>query len=129
MKEKLLAEIIELLAPEEINKNFEAVTVNEKKESIIITFEEIANVIPQGLKGKDAVLDRFPNPIWLQTFPLKDKTVYLSVKRWRWKERGKKDKSYHNTYDLHRQGMKPTNEFGDFLKEEFGLRPPEYNKL
>ncbi len=129
MKEKLLPEIIELLAPGEINKNFEVVTVNEKKESITITFEEMANLIPQGLKGKDAVLDGFLNPLGLPTFPLKDKTVYLSVKRRRWKERGKTDTSYHNTYNLHRQGMKTTNEFGDFLKEEFGLRPPEYNKL
>ncbi len=63
MKEKLLAEIIELLAPEEINKNFEVVTVNEKKGSITITFEEMANLIPQGLKGKDVVLDGFLNPI------------------------------------------------------------------
>ncbi len=124
MKEKLLAEIIELLTPGEINKNFEVVTVNEKKDSITITFEERVNLIPQGLKGKDAVLDGFLNPIGLQTFPLKDKTVYLSVKRRRWKERGKTDKSYHNTYNLHRRGMKTTNEFGDFLKEEFGLRPP-----
>ncbi len=81
MKEKLLTEMIELLAPGEINKNFEVVTVNEKKESIIITFEEMGNLIPQGLKGKDAVLDGLLNPIGLQTFPLKDKTVYLSVKR------------------------------------------------
>ncbi len=50
------------------------------------------------------------------SFPLKDKVVYLSVKRWRWKERRKTDKSYHNTDDLHRQGMETTNEFGDFLK-------------
>ncbi len=31
MKEKLFAEIIELLASGEINKNFEVITVNEKK--------------------------------------------------------------------------------------------------
>ncbi len=46
MMEKLPAEIIELLAPGEINKNFEVVTVNEKKESITITFEEMGNLIP-----------------------------------------------------------------------------------
>ncbi len=78
MKEKLLTEIIELLAPGVINKNFEVVTVNEKKESITITFEEMANLIPQGFKGKDGVLDAFLNPIGLQRFTLKDKTVYLS---------------------------------------------------
>ncbi len=92
MKEKLLAEIIELLAPGEINKNFEMVTVNAKKESITITFEEMANPIPQGLKGKDTILDGFLNPVGFQTFPSKDRTVYLSVKRRRSKERGKADK-------------------------------------
>ncbi len=89
----------------------------------------MANLIPQVLKGKDAVLDSFPNPVRLRTFPLKDKTVYLSVKRRRLKERGKTDKSYHNTYDLHRQGIKTTIEFGDFIKEEVGICPPEYIKL
>ncbi len=62
MKEKLFAEIFELLAPGEINKNFEVVTVNEKKESITITFEEMTNLIPKGLKGKDAVLSGLLNP-------------------------------------------------------------------
>ncbi len=123
MKEKRLAEVIEQLAPGEINKNFEVVTINEKKESKTITFEKIANLIPQGLKGKDDVPDSFLNPIGFQTFPLKDKTVFLSVKRRRWKT----NKSYQNTYDLHLQGMRTTNEFDDFLKEEFGLRLPEYN--
>lgn len=129
MREKLYSGIIDLIAPGEISKNFEIVTINEKRESITIVFEEKANLIPQGLKGKDVVLDGFLNPVDIQTFPLKDKTVYLSIKRRRWKERGKTDKSYHNTYNLHRRGMKTTNEFGDFLKEELGLRPPEYNKL
>ncbi len=128
MKEKLLAEIIELLAPGEINNNFEVVTVNEKMESITITFEKMTNLMPQGLIGKDAVLDDLPNRIGRQTFPLMDTTVYLSVKRRRWKERGKTDKSYRNTYDLCRQGMNTINKFDDFLKEEFELRPPEYNK-
>ncbi len=34
MKENLLAEIIEQLAPGEGNRNFKVVTVNEKKESL-----------------------------------------------------------------------------------------------
>ncbi len=74
-------------------------------ESITILFEEKANLILQELKEKNAVLDGFVNPIDLMTFPLKDKTVYLSIKRRRLKEPGKTDKTYHNTYNLHRGGM------------------------
>ncbi len=129
MRENLYSGIVDLIALGEISKNFEIVTLNEKRGSIIILFEEKANLIPQGLKEKDAVLDGFLYPEDLQIFPLKDKTVYLSIKGRRWKERGKTDKSYHNTYNLHRRRMKTSNEFGKFLNEELGLRTPEYNKL
>ncbi len=129
MKEELYSGIVDLIAPGEISENFEMVSIKEKKDSVTIVFEEKDSFVPRELHGKEAVLDGFLNPVELQTFPLKDKSVYLSLKRRRWKERGKPERSYHNTYNLHRQGMKTTNEFGDFLKEEFGLRPSEYNKL
>jgi len=128
MKEELLSGIIELIAPGEISKNFELDSIQEKRDSIIIIFEEKKDLIPKGLEGKEAVLDGFLNPIALQTFPLKDKTVYLLVKRRRWKELDTTI-SYFNKYNLHREGMKTTNEFGNFLKEELGLSPPEYNKF
>ena len=129
MKEELLAGIIELIAPGVISKNFEVTSIIEKRDTITIVFEEKIDLIPKELKGKEVVLDGFLNPVTLQTFPLKDKMVYLSLKRRRWKELGTTDKSYFNNYKLHRQGMKTTNEFGDFLKKELGLRPSEYNKL
>jgi len=129
MKEELLAGIIELIAPGVISKNFEVTSIIEKRESITIVFEEKIDLVPKELKGKEVVLDGFLNPVTLQTFPLKDKMVYLSLKRRRWKELGTTDKSCFNTYELHRQGMKTTNGFGNFLKEELGLRPSEYNKL
>ena len=129
MKEALLSGIIELIAPGVISKNFEVTSIVEKKDTITIVFEEKTDHIPKELEGKEATLDGFLNPIALQTFPLKDKMVYLSLKRRRWKELGTTGKSYSNAYDLHRQGMKTTNEFGNFLKEELGLRPSEYNKF
>lgn len=128
MKEELYSGIIELIAPGEISKHFEVASIEEQKDSIFIIFEEKKDLIPKELSGKQTVLDGFLNPLALQTFPLKDKQVYLVVKRRRWKELGQTT-SYFNTYDLHRKGMKTTNEFGDFLKEELGLRPSEYNKL
>ncbi len=129
MKEELLAGIIGLIAPGIISKNFEVTSIIEKRETITIVFEEKTDLVPKELKGKQVVLDGFLNPVALQTFPLKDKMVYLSLKRRRWKELGTTGKSYSNTYDLHRQGMKTTKEFGAFLKEELGLWPSEYNKL
>jgi hypothetical protein len=129
MDKKLYLALVDLVAPEEISKYFVMVSIVEKKSSITITFEEKGHLVPKELKGRDVVLDGFVNPIELQTFPLKDKQVFLSIKRRRWKERGKSGSSYSNTYDLYRKGMKTTREFGNFLKEDLGLRPSEYNKL
>ncbi len=50
MRENLYSDIVDLIAPGEIRKNFEMVNINEKRGSITITFEEKANQIPQGLK-------------------------------------------------------------------------------
>jgi len=129
MKENLYYGLVDLIAPKEINKYFEISTITETKERITIVFEEKPDLIPKELEGKDAILDGFLNSLELQTFPLKDKLVYLSLKRRKWKERNKSNKSYTNTYNLHREGMKTTRQFGDFLKEELGLSPSEYNKL
>ncbi|MDZ4203454.1 MAG: hypothetical protein U1C46_01430 [Bacteroidales bacterium] len=129
MNKELIQELVKLIAPGIINENFELQGIDEKTDTITIVFEEKQELIPQELKGKEVVLDGFLNPVELQTFPLKDKAVYLSIKRRRWKEKGSQGPTYNNTYNLHRKGMKTTNEFGLFLKEELGLRPSEYNKL
>ncbi len=78
MRQNFYSGIVNLIDPGEINKNFEIVTINKKRESITILFKEKSNLIPQRLKEKDAVLDGFLNPVDLQTFPLKDKTVYYA---------------------------------------------------
>ena len=121
--------LLGLIAPEEIIKNFTIVKIVEAKGTITIVFEEKTDRIPTELLGKDVVLDGFLNTLELQTFPLKDKTVYFAIKRRRWKEKSTTEKSYSNTYDLNDQGMKTTKEFGAFLKEELGLQPTEYNQL
>jgi hypothetical protein len=121
--------LLGLIAPEEIIKNFTVVKIVESKSIITIVFEEKTDRIPAELRGKEVVLDGFLNTLELQTFPLKDKTVYFAIKRRRWKEKSTVEKSYSNTYDLHDQGMKTTKEFGAFLKEELGLQPTEYNEL
>ena len=126
---ELVELLLGLIAPEEITRNFIVVKIVEAKGSITIVFEEKTDRIPEELIGKEVVLDGFLNTLELQTFPLKDKTVYFAIKRRRWKEKSTEGKSYSNTYELHDQGMKTTKEFGAFLKEELGLQPTEYNEL
>lgn len=122
-------DLLKLIVPKEITDNFKLVEIIEKDHMITLSFEELANRVPASLQGKIVVLDGYLNQIELQTFPLKDKTVYIAIRRRRWKEKGDTTASYSNTYELHIEGMKTTKEFGAFLKEEFGLQPDEYNKL
>lgn len=129
MTDKLTQEVIKLIAPGTINEHFELKRIQENKVSITLFFEEKPELIPKKLNGREVVQDGFLNPLELQTFPLKDKQVYLSLRRRRWKEKGSQEQSYSNNYDLHRPGMKTTREFGDFLKEELGWSTSEYNKL
>ncbi len=46
MRENLYSSIVDLIAPGEMSKNFEIGTINEKRESITMLFEEKANLIP-----------------------------------------------------------------------------------
>jgi hypothetical protein len=131
MKDELILyqELLGLIAPEQIRSNFKLTTIQEKKGSITLVFEEKESLVPDDLQGKEVVNDGFMNPVELQTFPLNDKKLYLSIRRRRWKEKGTPGPSYSNKYELHRKGMKTTNEFGDFLKEELGLSPDKFNRF
>lgn len=130
MEEKALyQELLKLIVPKEITDNFELIEIIERTNMITLSFEEFSSRIPKPLQGEEVVLDGYLNQLELQTFPLKDKTVYIALRRRRWKEKGDSKQSYSNTYELHVEGMKTTKEFGAFLKEEFGLQPDEYNKL
>lgn len=122
MSKSVLEELVSLVAPGELSKSFSLTKIREQKEHIIIEFEEDQKLVPKELSGKEVVLNGFLNPLELQTFPLKDKAVYLLVKRRRWKIRGEHNKSYHNSYDLTETGVKASPEFGAFLKAVHGRK-------
>ena len=129
VQQGLYKELLSLIVPKEITQDFELKEIIEKANMITLYFEELPDRIPKELQGKEVVMDGFINQLELQTFPLKDKTVHIAIRRRRWKAKGEINQSYSNNYDLHLEGMKTTKEFGAFLKEELGLQPDEYNKL
>ena len=128
-KKALYKELLSLIAPGIISEKFELSSILEKTDTITLFFEEKKELIPEELLGKEVVCDGFVNNVDLQSFPLKDKKVYLSIRRRRWKEKGTQVPSYCNQYELYNKGMKTTKEFGIFLKEELGLQPDEFNKF
>jgi hypothetical protein len=123
----ILEQVLRIIMPEEIVKNFQFKELKETKDTIELYMVENEESIPKSLEDKEVVLDGFCNPIELQSFPQKGKTFYIKVIRRRWKEKGS-TVSYSNDYELHYEGMKATKEFGDFLKESFGLTAAEFSE-
>jgi hypothetical protein len=72
-------------------------------------------MIPKELQGKEYVLNGFMNPLEILDFPFHGKPMYLQFHRRRWMDPLTR-KSFTNTYELHEEGMKATEEFGIFLK-------------
>lgn len=114
----LQTELNSLLVPEEILKDFEITRVFQRTSEITIELTEQPDKIPEGLKGKEPVLDGYMSVLELQSYPIQGKSCYLKLKRRRWKEKGTDGKqSYWNDYSFAAEGTKATKAFGAFLKE------------
>lgn len=123
----VLQSLFNVLFPEVISLHFEIKLVEEHKDRIEISMEELAELLPPELStSADITLDGFCNPLEVQSFPLKGKPVYIKLYRRRWKEKGSKQ-HFSNIYDLHPKGVKATSDFASFLKESFGQSPDQYN--
>jgi hypothetical protein len=116
-KEDLQSQIYSLVIPKEILVSFEIENIKEGEELVEIELLE-KELIPLELKGKQAVLNGYMNPIELQSFPIQGRKCYLKLKRRRWKAQGTADSANcHNEYDFAAEGTKATKMFGAFLKE------------
>ena len=125
--QEVLQSLFSVLFPEVISLHFKITSVKEFKNRIEIRMEELPELVPPGLESSTEIsLDGFCNPLELQSFPLKGKSVYLKLYRRRWKQKGTKQ-HFSNTYDIHPDGVKATKDFASFLKETFGQTPDQYN--
>ena len=110
--------IEEHIIPERYRENFELKEFWCDGKFWIARLEEKEERVPEGLKGKEAVLNGFLKKVEVADFPFKGIPVIFEFYRRRWKEKGAGSggESYQNSYILHKEGMKCTEEFGDFLK-------------
>jgi len=111
-KDEVLAEFI----PKHLRDNFHIEVFKEGLTSWKLKLTENVDKVPKELQGTVAVLNGYMDPIEILDFPFKGKLVHLTFHRRRWKEQGEPKNYYHNNYTFHREGMKTTDEFGDFLK-------------
>ena len=112
---ELAKSLLGFIAPDIIIENFELVSIQEYPDYYTLEFEELESLIPSELLGCDVKLNGFANKLELHTFPQKGKSCYLHIKRRKWLDKST-GKTYSNNYDIHKEGMKATNELGIFLK-------------
>ncbi len=117
MNLKLAKSLLSFLAPEEVSSHFELISIEEYPDYFVLEFEELKELIPNGLSDYDVKMDGFLNKIELHTFPQKGKACFLHIKRRRWTDIHT-GTNYSNTYRFHKEGMKTTDELGAFLKKK-----------
>jgi len=107
--------LIQLVLPKELNDYFEVKKIEEGKTKIEIFLEEF-NLAPVGYKKENLLSKGFYEPIVIQDFPVRSRSVYLNIKRRKWKDKTT-NKIIHRDWNAVAQGTHFTQEFADFLKE------------
>ena len=113
------------LLPEELFEYFDLVSIKETKAKELNLHLDEKKVFPSEHKDKSMISYGFDEPIKVQDFPLRKKSVYLIVRRRKWQEKGT-GQIYSRSWDITAAGSSYSKEFADFLKGLFGQLP---NKL
>jgi hypothetical protein len=112
------SQIMSYLLPADLSNHFEVVKAEALDGQVHIYPEERAEA-PAGYALGSLEPNGFYQESVLQDFPLRDKGVYLHVKRRRWTEKGT-GKSVSKEWNLVAVGTRYSKEFAAFLKEVLG---------
>lgn len=111
-------DLLKYILPEEILEYFEVVGIDEKQGELTFYLDE-KNILPPDLPEGDYESKGFASPAKIQDFPIRDRAVFLVVRRRKWIDKHT-GKIYSRVWDLTTDGTKYTKEFGAFLKELIG---------
>lgn len=111
-------DILQYILPKEILEYFDVTNIKEVNGKLHIYLDE-KNQLPKDLPEGQYESKGFTGRSMIQDFPIRDRAVYLEVRRRKWIDKTT-GKVYNHTWDLTSVGTKYTKEFGDFLKELVG---------
>lgn len=117
-----LMTLLKHLLPSELFEYFNLVDFKESSDKTLSFYLDEKNAIPPELGGLDIVSNGFSKPISIRDFPLRDKTVYLIVRRHKWKDK-QTGKIYTRKWNLTAEGTSYSKEFAAFLKGLHGYLP------
>lgn len=107
--------LIEMILPSGITEYFDLTDINTSGDEVILVLEE-RNNIPEELKNREIESQGFLPIIEIQDFPLRERAVYIRIRRRRWRDKNTGE-SFSRERELTAKGTKYTKEFGVFLKE------------
>lgn len=121
--EQLLS-ILELILPKEILEYFTVVKLTNKAKEVHLLLDE-RNEVPDEYKGEKLVSKGFYPEAVIQDFPLRNKALYLHVRRRKWEVESSK-KIVSRNWNLSAEGTRYSNEFAAFLKGLLGYLPDKF---
>lgn len=118
--------LIKALLPEEIFEYFEITKVDIDTDVIAVHLDELNS--PPGDYSNDKLFSKgFHEAIVFQDFPIRDKAVYLHVRKRKWQIESS-GKIVSRQWDLSAKGSRYTKGFATFLKGLHGYLPDKWEK-
>lgn len=121
--EQLLS-ILELILPKEILEYFTVTNLTNQPKEVHLFLDE-RNDIPDEYKEEKLISKGFHPEAVIQDFPLRNKALYLHVRRRKWEVESSK-KIVSRTWNLSAEGTRYSNEFAAFLKGLLGYLPDKF---
>ena len=118
--------LLKAILPEEIFEYFELVNVETTKDHIDVYLDEL-NIQPEEYSKEKLISKGFHKASVFQDFPIRDKAVYLHVRRRKWQIESSGN-VISRQWDLSAQGSRYTKGFATFLKGLHGYLPDKWEK-
>ena len=113
--------LVEAFLPKDLFQYFEITNVNITDKKIQVDLDELNNV-PVSHKNVKLISKGFHSPVIIQDFPIRERAVFLHVRRRKWKEE-RTGKIISNNWDTMAKGTRFTKGFASFLKDVLGQLP------
>jgi hypothetical protein len=119
-----LLNILELILPKEILEYFSVTNITTQANEVHLYLDE-RNEVPDQFKGEKLISKGFHPESVVQDFPLRNKALFLHVRRRKWEVESSK-KIVSKTWNLSAEGTRYSNEFAAFLKGLLGYLPDKF---
>lgn len=121
---KQMLSILELILPKEILEHFTVTNLEIHPKEVHLYLDE-RNEVPDEYKREKLISKGFHAEAVIQDFPLRNKALYLHVRRRKW-EVESTNKIVSKSWNLMAEGTRYSNEFATFLKGLLGYLPDKF---